>query len=322
MPAGRAVRQPSQLVYVVEVRHCQRTDHRHRGAGANRDGHRIHRSRRLLRHPLGARDRRLQRSRQELRDRNPHARPRSPKAFRSTATTTSSSTTTTTSRSQACAPTGSGSAGTGKPITPSSATTGSTTSIGQCEDFDHLIYLSHGNNVQIYDNWMWNDPHGWGVQVYPAASNADIYSNVIDQRGLWVRGRRRIRRLEQIDPAQRRDELHRPTGRRSAPRRRDLQLLRIGDQQQLHRQRQLQQPRRGRHRSRPASTSPTSAPRTPTWPTPPPTTTAPPPPRSPPGAVGWSNSSTLRAAGRGHPRRPRRGAAQPGGQQQHRTQRE
>ncbi|HET7051560.1 MAG TPA: hypothetical protein VFI54_25045, partial [Solirubrobacteraceae bacterium] len=26
--------------------------------------------------------------------------------------------------------------------------------VGQCEAYDHLIYLSHGNNVQIYDNWL------------------------------------------------------------------------------------------------------------------------------------------------------------------------
>lgn len=55
--------------------------------------------------------------------------------------------------------------------------------VGQCEDFDHLIYLSHGNNVQIYDNWMWNDPHGWGVQLYPAPTNAHVYANVIDNAG-------------------------------------------------------------------------------------------------------------------------------------------
>ena len=29
--------------------------------------------------------------------------------------------------------------------------------VGQCEAYDHLIYLSHGNNVRIYDNWLWND---------------------------------------------------------------------------------------------------------------------------------------------------------------------
>jgi hypothetical protein len=55
--------------------------------------------------------------------------------------------------------------------------------VGQCRAFDHMIYLSHGNNVQIYDNWMWNDPHGWAVQVYPAATNAHIFDNVIDRAG-------------------------------------------------------------------------------------------------------------------------------------------
>ena len=55
--------------------------------------------------------------------------------------------------------------------------------VGACLAFDHLIYLSHGNNVQIYDNWMWNDPHGWGVQIYPGPKNASIHDNVIDAAG-------------------------------------------------------------------------------------------------------------------------------------------
>jgi parallel beta-helix repeat protein len=55
--------------------------------------------------------------------------------------------------------------------------------LGQCQAFDQMIYLAHGDGVQIYDNWMWNDRHGWGVQVYPAASNAHIYDNVIDGAG-------------------------------------------------------------------------------------------------------------------------------------------
>jgi disaggregatase-related protein len=55
--------------------------------------------------------------------------------------------------------------------------------VGQCQAYDHLIYLSHGNNVQIYDNWLWNDPHGRGVQLYPAPTNARIFSNVIDHVG-------------------------------------------------------------------------------------------------------------------------------------------
>jgi hypothetical protein len=55
--------------------------------------------------------------------------------------------------------------------------------LGQCQAFDQMIYLAHGTGVQIYDNWLWNDRHGWGVQVYPAATNAHIYDNVIDGAG-------------------------------------------------------------------------------------------------------------------------------------------
>jgi hypothetical protein len=55
--------------------------------------------------------------------------------------------------------------------------------VGQCEAYDHLIYLSHGNNVQIYDNWLYNDAHGRGVQLYPDPTNAQVYDNVIDHAG-------------------------------------------------------------------------------------------------------------------------------------------
>jgi hypothetical protein len=55
--------------------------------------------------------------------------------------------------------------------------------VGQCQAYDHLIYLSHGNNVQIYDNWLYNDAHGRGVQLYPAPTNARVYANVIDHVG-------------------------------------------------------------------------------------------------------------------------------------------
>jgi hypothetical protein len=55
--------------------------------------------------------------------------------------------------------------------------------VGQCQGYDHLIYLSHGNNVRIYDNWLWNDAHGRGVQLYPAPTNAKVFDNVIDHVG-------------------------------------------------------------------------------------------------------------------------------------------
>jgi hypothetical protein len=55
--------------------------------------------------------------------------------------------------------------------------------VGQCQNFDHIIYLSHGNGVQIYDNWLWNDANGWGVQLYPGPQNARVFGNVIDSAG-------------------------------------------------------------------------------------------------------------------------------------------
>ncbi len=55
--------------------------------------------------------------------------------------------------------------------------------VGGCRAFDHLIYLAAGKHVQIYGNWLWNDPHGWGVQVFPKPSGAHIYANVVDRAG-------------------------------------------------------------------------------------------------------------------------------------------
>jgi len=55
--------------------------------------------------------------------------------------------------------------------------------VGGCRAFDHLIYLASGNHVQIYDNWLWNDPHGWGIQVFPKPAGAHIYANVVDGAG-------------------------------------------------------------------------------------------------------------------------------------------
>ena len=77
--------------------------------------------------------------------------------------------------------------------------------VGQCQAYDHVIYLSHGNNVQIYDNWLWNDPHGRGVQLYPAPTNAKIFDNVIDHvgEGFVVGNESRRHRLGQPDLQQR-----------------------------------------------------------------------------------------------------------------------
>src|SRR5207302_7657016 len=58
--------------------------------------------------------------------------------------------------------------------------------VGQCMAYDHLIYAAHGNNIRIYDNWIWNDPHGRGIQLYPAPTNARVWGNVIDNVGVGI----------------------------------------------------------------------------------------------------------------------------------------
>ena len=54
---------------------------------------------------------------------------------------------------------------------------------GSCYAYDHGVYVGDGDSVQIYGNWIWNNPHGWGVQVYPGPTNARIHDNVIDSNG-------------------------------------------------------------------------------------------------------------------------------------------
>ena len=61
--------------------------------------------------------------------------------------------------------------------------------VGQCEAYDHLIYVSHGNNVQIYDNWLYNDPHGDAVQLYPGADQRSGVRKRDRQRRGGVRDR-------------------------------------------------------------------------------------------------------------------------------------
>jgi hypothetical protein len=55
--------------------------------------------------------------------------------------------------------------------------------VGQCQAYTPIVYLAHGNNVQIYGNWMWNDSHGRGVQLYPGPTNARVFGNVVDRAG-------------------------------------------------------------------------------------------------------------------------------------------
>ncbi len=55
--------------------------------------------------------------------------------------------------------------------------------VGGCDFYDHLIYLAHGNGVQVYGNWLWDDPHGWGIKLDPGPTNARVWGNVIDAAG-------------------------------------------------------------------------------------------------------------------------------------------
>jgi len=55
--------------------------------------------------------------------------------------------------------------------------------VGGCDLYDQMIYLDSGNDVQIYDNWLWNDSHGWGIKLDPGPTNARIWGNVIDAAG-------------------------------------------------------------------------------------------------------------------------------------------
>lgn len=55
--------------------------------------------------------------------------------------------------------------------------------VGGCGFYDHLIYLASGNGTQIYDNWLWDDPHGWGIKLDPGPTGARIWGNVIDHAG-------------------------------------------------------------------------------------------------------------------------------------------
>ena len=55
--------------------------------------------------------------------------------------------------------------------------------VGGCDFYDHMIYLAGGTGAQIYDNWMWNDAHGWGIKLDPGPQGAQIWGNVIDRAG-------------------------------------------------------------------------------------------------------------------------------------------
>jgi hypothetical protein len=51
---------------------------------------------------------------------------------------------------------------------------------GGCGQTEHLIYDDKSSNAQIYQNWLWGDPYGYAVQLYPSPGTSKVYSNVFD----------------------------------------------------------------------------------------------------------------------------------------------
>lgn len=54
---------------------------------------------------------------------------------------------------------------------------------GGCHHYDHGVYAGTCDAIEVYGNRIWNNPHGWGVQVYPACTNGKFYDNEIDRCG-------------------------------------------------------------------------------------------------------------------------------------------
>jgi hypothetical protein len=51
---------------------------------------------------------------------------------------------------------------------------------GSCKQLDHLIYDDYSTGLQITQNWFFDDPYGYGVQLYVAPTNTTITGNVFD----------------------------------------------------------------------------------------------------------------------------------------------
>ena len=51
---------------------------------------------------------------------------------------------------------------------------------GSCKQLDHLVYASHSTGLQITQNWFFDDPYGYGVQLYSGPTNTTVTGNVFD----------------------------------------------------------------------------------------------------------------------------------------------
>jgi hypothetical protein len=51
---------------------------------------------------------------------------------------------------------------------------------GGCSDSQHIIYADHTSGLQVTDNWIFDDPYGFGVQLYETPTDSNISGNVFD----------------------------------------------------------------------------------------------------------------------------------------------
>jgi hypothetical protein len=51
---------------------------------------------------------------------------------------------------------------------------------GGCSDSQHIIYADHSSGLQVTGNWIFDDPYGFGVQLYESPTNSNISGNVFD----------------------------------------------------------------------------------------------------------------------------------------------
>ena len=71
-------------------------------------------------------------------------------------------------------------AGASKPVTNDVITHNNLGPGGSCKQLDHLIYDDYSTGLQITQNWFFDDPYGYGVQLYVGPTSTTISGNVFD----------------------------------------------------------------------------------------------------------------------------------------------
>jgi Right handed beta helix region len=58
--------------------------------------------------------------------------------------------------------------------------------VGVCRPFDHGIYISTSHNFKIESNWIYDCRAGWGIHLFPYATDGLIRHNIIDGCGSGI----------------------------------------------------------------------------------------------------------------------------------------